>query len=309
MHRIVACRRLSSSISSCRDYIDSIFEFDVGASHAADDGGEFEGVIFLVGTHLRDRGVARVVDGLQDPYREYFKLFLCENRIGHLGASFISCALKYDSNLIELSLGNNHIGDEGAKHLAHSLVHNCTLKILNLENNNIGPKGITVLSTCLEHHNTTLQWVVLSENPIGDEGARALLRCVGNTFSFDTLLKCNHSLRSIILKKVTQVTDNVTLKKILCHLKINRLSAPSSTLAAQRKVLWFAKENHNSLLEYIRTIQSNDAVKDMNCISRILALLGCEHDLSTLLAVLKNTPSLFLNCRDTMWTNLVSRQF
>ena len=290
MHSIVACRRLSSSISSCRDYIiESIFEFDAGASQAADDG-EDAGVIFLVGSHLRDRGVARVVNGLQDPCREYFKLFLCDNHIGHLGASFISCALKYDSNLIELSLGNNHIGDEGAKHLAHSLVHNGTLKILNLENNNIGPKGITVLSKCLEQHNAALQWLVLSENPIGNEGATALLRCVGNTFSFDTLLKCNHSLRSVILKKVTQVTGNVTLRKIQCHLKINRLSAPSSTLAAKRKVLRFAKENHNSLLEYISAIQSNDAVKDMNCTSRILALLGCEQDLSTLFAVLKNTP-------------------
>ena len=299
MHSIVACRRLSSSISSCRDYIGSILEFNVGTSHAADDGEEFEGVIFLVGKHLRDRGVARVVDGLQDPCREYSKLFLCDNRIGHLGASLISCALNYDSNLIELSLGNNHIGDEGAMHLARSLVHNDTLKTLNLENNNIGPKGFTVLSKCLEHHNTALQWLVLSENPIGDEGARALLRCVGNTFSFDTLLKCNHSLRSVILKKVTQVTGNVTLRKIDCYLKINRLSSPSSTLAARRKVLRFAKENHNSLLEYISANQSNDAVKDMHCTSRILALLGCEHDLSTLLAVVKNTPSLFLNCLDT----------
>jgi hypothetical protein len=70
-------------------------------------------------------------------------------------------------------------------------------------------------------------------------------------------------------------------------------------LAARRKVLRFAKENHNSLLEYIGAIQSNDAVKDMHCTSRLLALLGCEHDLSTLLAVVKNTPSLFLNCLDT----------
>jgi Ran GTPase-activating protein (RanGAP) involved in mRNA processing and transport len=305
VHSIVACRRLSSPFSSCRDILESILEFDVGAANAAEDGDEFvrdgdcDGAIFLVGNHLRDRGVSRVVDELQDPCREYFKLYLCDNRIGHLGAYFISCAL-YDSNLMELSLGNNHIGDEGAKHLAHSLMFNSTLKMLNLEKNNISPEGITVLAKCLERNNTGLQWLVLSGNPLGDEGVGALLRCVGNSSSFDTLLKCNHSLRSVILKKVTHVTDNASLRKIQCHLKINRMSAPSSTSAAQRKVLRFAKENHSSLLEYISTIQSDNAAKDMHCISQILALLGFQCDLSTLLHVLKNMPCLFSKCPDTI---------
>jgi hypothetical protein len=306
MHRIVARRRLSFSCSSSRGTIGStIFENDVDAGDASDDGGEDfvrdggrEGAIFLVGNHLGDRGVARVVHGLQDPCREYYKLYLCDNRIGRLGAALISCALEHNSKLIELSLGSNHIGDEGAGHLARSLMHNGTLRMLNLEKNNIGPRGISELSRCLEQNNTVLRWLVLSENPIGNEGARALLRCVGNTVSFDTLLKCNHSLTSIITKKVSQVTGNTTLRKIQCHLKINRRSAPSSTLAAQRKVLWFANENHSSLLEYIRSIQSDDAMNDMDCITRILALLACQRDVSTLLAVLINTPSLFLKCPD-----------
>ncbi len=307
MHRIVARFRLSFSCSSSWGSIGStIIENDVDAVDASDDGGEDfvrdggrEGAIFLVGNHLGDRGVARVVHGLQDPCREYFKLYLCDNRIGRLGASLISYALEQNSNLTELSLGSNHIGDEGAVYLARSLGHNGTLRMLNLEKNNIGPRGITELSKCLERNNTALRWMVLSENPIGDEGAMALLRCVGNTLSFDTLLKCNHSLRSIITKKVSHVTGNTTMRKIQCHLKINRVSAPSSTLAAQRKVLWFANENHGSLLEYIRSIQSDDAVIDMECITRILALLACQHNLSTLLAVMINTPCLFSKCLHT----------
>ena len=257
-----------------------------GEDEMEEGNGDREGMIFLIGCNLKNKGVQRVIDELQDPCREYSKLYLCDNRIEKLGASFISYALKYDSCLTELSLAHNNIGNDGAEYLAHALRFNGTLKMLNLEKNNIGPRGVAALSQCLEQSNTTLQWMVLSENPIGDEGAKSLLRCVGNNLTIDTLLKCNHSLTSITLKKVTCLTSQTTLRKIQCYLTINRLLMPS--LASQRKVLMLVKENHGPLLEYISAIQGDDAVKDV-CIMQILALLGRHRDLlSTLFALLKD---------------------
>ena len=260
-----------------------------------DGNGDREGIIFLIGCNMKNKGVERVVDGLQDPCREYSKLFLCDNRIEKLSASFLSYALKNDSCLTELSLAHNDIGNDGAESLAHALRFNGTLKMLNLEKNNIGPRGVAALSKCLERSNTTLQWMVLSENPIGDEGAKSLLRCVGNNLTIDTLLKCNFSLTSITLKKVTCLTSQTTLRKIQCYLTINRLFMPSRiSLASQRKVLMLVKENHGPLLEYMSAIQGVDAVKDV-CIMQILALLGRHCDLlSTLFALLKDNvvPSL-----------------
>ena len=297
--------RLSTSFSSCLDSVEAVFESDAGMA-GADDGKDFVpdggrvGAIFLGGNHLGDKGVARIIDGLEDHCREYYKLYLCDNRIGHQGASIISCSLKYNTTLMELSLGNNHIGDEGARHLASLLVVNDSLEMLNLENNNIGPAGITALATALEHDNNSLRCLVLSENPIGDEGALSMLQCIGNSFSLDHLQRCNHSLLSVILKKVTQVKDTTTLRKIQSYLKTNRLAVPSPISASQRKIFLYVKENPNALLDYVSILRRDDTEKEMyGCMALILALLGKQYDLSSTFVVLKHSPHLFSNDSDS----------
>ncbi len=283
-------RRLSSSLSSCLDSVEALIEPNVNIEE--EDGGG-EGAIFLVGNHVGDKGVERIVDGLQDPCRVYYKLYLCDNRIGQLGGSFISCALKYNTTLTELSLGGNSIGDEGAKHLASALKENNTLLMINLERNHIGHTGVTALANALEHENHSLKYLVLSENPIEDFGAKALLNCVGNTSSFDHLQQCNHNLQSIVLRKVTQIKDISTLRKIQCYVKINRLMAEGSArLAAQRKILYHVKENTHTLMDYFSIIQRNDSEKEMYCMAKLLALLGNQKDVSTIFAVLKSSPPL-----------------
>lgn len=322
----MSLRRLSTSLrspsfSSCLDSVDAIFESDApGMIEDGDDGEAFQrdggrvGAIFLGGNHLGDKGVERIVDGLEDKCREYYKLYLCHNRVGKIGASVVSNSLKHNTTLRELSLGNNHIGDEGARHLATALRDNCTLQMLNVENNNIGPAGVTALAKALEHNNDSLQWLVLSENPIGDEGANAILRCIGNMETFDHMYRCNHTLLSIILKKVSQVKDTTTLRKIQCYLKINRLSEqPMSFILplgsfAQRKVLEHAKENPNALLEYFTAMQGDDCRKGLSLHPLILALLGYHDDLSTIYSILQNTPHLFSDdpdiCRNHIWSAL-----
>lgn len=296
-------RRKSSSFSSCLDSVEALFDTDIGLIDAEyddndDDGprdGGNENAIFLVGHHLGDKGCKRIVNGLQDPCRDYYKLYLCDNRIGKLGSSYISELLKYNTTtLMELSLGNNHIGNEGAMQLSCALSVNNTLEMLNLERNDIGDHGVAALSSALEHDNNTLQWLVLSENPIGDGGASALLQCVGNTSSFGHLQRCNHSLLSIILKKVTQVIDTTVLRKINCYLKINRLSVSLARRAAQRKILMHVRDSPSTLLDYFATIQrSADVNMEMQCIVQVLALLGYQNDVSTSFVVIRNSPHLF----------------
>lgn len=312
----MAYRRISSSLSSCLDSVEAIFDTDLMGSTSSmamdasdyDGGEEFvrdggcEGAIFLVGNHLGDKGVARIVDGLQDPCREYYKLYLCDNRIGHVGASILSYSLKYNTTLMELSVGNNHIGDDGAIHLASALSVNNTLQMLNLENNDIGHRGTTALATVLENRNNSLQWLVLSENPIGDEGANAILQCIGNTSSFEHLQRCNHSLLSIVLKKCEVADTTTTLRKIKCFLKINRSSVRTSPKkAAQLKILMHVKENPKNLLDYFA--KRDDVSMEMQCIVQILALLGYQDDLSTSFVIMKSSPhilfskGLFSNCQ------------
>ena len=289
-----------------RRILSAIFEFEVvmscrRATATADEealaheDGESEGAIFLVGNHIRDKGVARIVDALKEPcFREYYKLYLCDNRVGRLGASCISTALNYNTTLRELSLGNNHIGDEGARYLADALTQNGTLEMLNLEKNSIGPIGITALAIALENDNKSLKWLVLSENPIGDEGVSSILRCVGNTSTFERLQNCNHCLLSVTMRKITQIKDSaIAIRRIQTYLKINRLSVNSSRLLVQRKVIQSVRENQTALLEYLSVVQNRYGPKEMYCALHILSLLGEQGDLSTLFEVLKNTPQLF----------------
>ncbi|KAL7544754.1 hypothetical protein ACHAWF_008113 [Thalassiosira exigua] len=304
-------RSLSSSLSSCFDSVEAIFEIDPASglgppssSSDAYDGEEFVrdggriGAIFLGGHRLGDKGVARIVDGLEDPCRDYYKLYLDDNRIGVPGASSLSRSLRCNATLLELGLENNRLGDEGARCLASALAENDTLVMLNLEKNGVGPSGTAAIADALEHRNNSLQWLVLSENPIGDEGAKAMLRCVGNTSSFDRLQLCNHTLLSVVLKKVTQVKDHATLRKIHCYLKINRLSSPFPAFARQRKILTHAKENPDVFLEYLHTIRRDDAKRELSLHPLILALLGQQCELSTIFMVVQSSAHIFLNDPD-----------
>ena len=295
-------RRLSSSLSSCLDSAEALLEDDPSATEHGEafvrDGGS-ERAIFLGGNgkRLGDKGVTRVVEGLEDPSREYYKLYLCDNRIGWRGASIVSHALTHNTSLVEMSLGNNRIGDEGARHLASALVHNATLEMLDLENNGIGPAGTVAIANALERDNNSLQWLVLSENPIGDEGAQALLRCIANTTSLDHLQKSNHSLLSIILKKVAWVKDAAFLRKIRCYLKINRLSVPCTRFAVQRKVLLGVKESPQRLMEFCATLREENPSIELGLQPYLLSLLGYHSDLSTAFVVLQNAPHLFSDDR------------
>jgi len=238
--------------------------------------------------------VARIVDGLED-YIQYRKLFLCDNRISMTGALLISNSLRHNKTLIELSLGNNLIGDEGACIIASSLKENNTLEILNLENNGIGNRGVKAIVELGLMQNKMIQYLVLSENPITEIGAKSLLHCIKDTSSLKNLYLCNHTLLSIILKKVP-VVDRRILRDIKSYLKVNRANnSPSELSAAKCKILLCIKENPQSLIEYMVRIREDNPDLELSLVPWILSLLCKHHDLATVNTILQqNSSCLFL---------------
>ena len=287
---------LRRTASCCLDSIESaLFICDAQKNNSSGDDDYNTDTIFLGGCHINDRGVARIVDGLED-YIQYRKLFLCDNRISMSGALLISNSLKHNKTLIELSLGNNLIGDEGACIIASSLKENNTLEILNLENNDIGNRGVKAIVELGLMHNTTMQYLVLSENPITDDGAKSLLHCIRDTSSLTNLYLCNHTLLSIILKKVP-VVDRRILRDIKSHLKVNRVSnnSPSELSAAKRKILLHIRENPRSLIECMVRIREDNPDLELSLVPWILSLLCKHHDLATVNTIIQqNSSGLFL---------------
>jgi hypothetical protein len=239
---------------------------------------------------MGNKGAERVANGLDNPCRQYYKLYLCDNRIGWEGASLIANSLRCNSTLLELSLGNNCIEDEGVKSLADALKFNNTLGMLNVENNEIGARGAWYLAEALEE-NTALQWLVLSENPLGDEGLKALLSCIRNVASLNRLEKCNHSLLSIVLKKVTGVKVGRVLRDIKTYLKINRISVPSANMAARRKIRMSIENSPQLLLEFImerrRADDGGDGDEELKLQPFVLSFCG-EQSLSTVYSYVRD---------------------
>jgi hypothetical protein len=235
--------------------------------------------------------VARIVDGLED-YIHYRKLFLCDNRITQDGAALISQSLRCNTTLVELSLGDNSIGDEGVFFISASLKENCTLEILNLENNGISCKGIGYIVDAMLY-NTVIQHLVLSQNPIEDVGAKALLRCIRDNSSLANLYLSNHTLLSIILKKVTLVKDGRILRDIKSYLKVNRMA--DNVHVPTRKILHYIRETPHFLIDYIFKMREDNNNPDLAlCLMpRILSLIGSHHDLATINIILQTSPSLF----------------
>jgi hypothetical protein len=212
------------------------------------------------------------------------------------GALLISNSLRHNKTLIELSLGNNLIGDEGACIIALSLKENNTLEILNLENNGIGNRGVKAIVELGLMQNKMIQYLVLSENPITDGGAKSLLHCIRDTSSLANLYVCNHTLLSIILKKVP-VIDRRILRDIKSYLKVNRMSnnSPSEISAAKRKILLHIRENPQSLIEYMVRIREDNPDLELSLMPLILSLLCKHHDLATVNTILQqNSSGLFL---------------
>lgn len=111
------------------------------------------------------------------------RLNLENNELGEAGGVAIAGALRVNSVLHTLDLSRNDVGDEGARAVAESCRDSRSLHVLNLSGScrsgsrNVGPRGAQALATAIaESH--SLSSLTLSNNRIGEEGARALAKAV-----------------------------------------------------------------------------------------------------------------------------------
>ena len=116
---------------------------------------------------------------------EHVDLSNCD--IGPVGAQHLAQALCVNTSVKTLKLSDNPLGDEGAKALAEMLggngaessgTVNTTLEHVDLRLCHIGPVGTQHLAPALRV-NTSVKTLKLSDNPIGDEGAKALAEMLG----------------------------------------------------------------------------------------------------------------------------------
>ena len=112
---------------------------------------------------------------------------LSDCSIGLLGAKHLAQALCVNTSVKTLTLNDNPLGDEGAKALAEMLggngaessgTVNTTLEHVGLSSCSIGPVGAQHLAQAL-CVNTSVKTLTLSDNPLDDEGAKALAEMLG----------------------------------------------------------------------------------------------------------------------------------
>ena len=136
----------------------------------------------LVGLNISSNAIN--IEGTES-IKRYLMTDLCSmqslnlswNELGSGGGKLIAEALKKNTSLLSLDLSANGIPDDaGQIIISHLSSPTCTLQDLNLSRNKIGSRTCFVLAKICRHRMNALQKINLSCNPLGEPGARVLLR-------------------------------------------------------------------------------------------------------------------------------------
>lgn len=155
------------------------------------------GTLDFEGSKLGDAGVGVLAPAVSS-CASLTHLFLPASRVGDAGARALAGALLVPSphaGLRVLDLSSNRVGDDGVAGL-QALVRLPAPEItpvplveLRLSENRIGPHGMHLLGDALRG-NVLLHTLMLSDNPVGDEGGRALaLALVARSPSWPSALR------------------------------------------------------------------------------------------------------------------------
>ena len=142
--------------------------------------------------HLRDKGARALAEMLGGKRAESSgtvnttleHVYLRNCYIGPIGAKRLAQALCVNNSVKTLKLSGNAVGDEGAKVLAKMLKRKnsravyTTLEHIDLSDCRIGPAGAQYLAQALRV-NTSVKTLKLFNNPLDDEGAKALAELLG----------------------------------------------------------------------------------------------------------------------------------
>ena len=139
--------------------------------------------------------------------------------------------------------------DAGAVAMAQALHHNSTLEWLFLSNNSISDVGAAALAQAL-HHNSTLSYLYLSNNGISDAGAVAMAQALHHNSTLKELDLSNNNISDDGAVAMAQALHhNSTLKEL--DLSNNNISDDGAVAMAQAL-------HHNSTLEQLDLSNGND---------------------------------------------------
>lgn len=123
---------------------------------------------------ISERGAAKLGVALQNnSCIEH--LSLSWNNIGEKGGQFIAEAIGTSPSLVSVDLENCALGPEGTDVIGYAIRENDTLQALNMSANRLDTKAGIVLAESLRR-NDQLRVLMLRRNPIGFEGAKALVK-------------------------------------------------------------------------------------------------------------------------------------
>jgi len=154
-----------------------------------------------------------------------------QNLISAQGAIRLAKALKKNKSITSLELDYNKIKDEGLIALAEAVYYHRNLEVLSLAGNQIGDAGCAALMTAMmdsqkktgEPHR--MKHIQLSNNLIGDPGAKAIARMIRKNETVEMLsLSCNN-LTDKGVGYILEVADKHALPIKSLMLARNQLSS------------------------------------------------------------------------------------
>lgn len=143
------------------------------------------------------------------------------------------------SQLQYLCLNDNNIGEVGGVELLGGLVQNKTLKLINFNGNNIGPLTCCSIATNLKSGTCVLRELILSDNPLGDEGVKEIMEGLAENSSLAMI-----GLMNVKCDDFTPVAEMLRKNTTLRSLYLNQNNINDETA----RVLLSAFEENKTLI-------------------------------------------------------------
>ena len=217
--------------------------------------------------------------------------------------------LSYCKSVMSVDLSFNNLGDSGVKKLVNHLKDNATLQHLNLSGNGITAIGIESLRKLITSDPLVLTGIVLSHNPLKDEGVCLFLQtavtdfmeCI--EFAEVSMTSSSHECVANVLNKVRSISFTVcddsdiisnsianatTLEKIelndLKYSYCNIINGINQNKNIKTISLRYSYSNRDSFTNLERLIRYNKSVTELNLSFRedvCMFLLGIAGVLTT----------------------------
>jgi Ran GTPase-activating protein (RanGAP) involved in mRNA processing and transport len=100
-------------------------------------------------------------------------------------------ALATNTSITTLKLDDMYLDAQHAKHLAELMSKNTYVEILSLRKNDLNPEALATIMRSGRSTNTTMKTLYLSENPIGNDGAKHVVSCMKQNTTLESLCLTN----------------------------------------------------------------------------------------------------------------------